>query len=199
MKHFYYSLAALIACVSILPLQAQVMSQKDRTNILEQARANLTHDTAAYQQKITEAKNPFFREVEEEEVFVETKPKEPAEVKPVVVISDEAILKSAASQLRPRGSMIKGDRSYILVPNGLLEQGTSFNVTYEGDRYTVTLTAVTDDFYRLKLGEEELTTWFNPEMKGKVRTGASGDARRGISDVPIIRPDEPAEEAATEE
>jgi len=180
MKQPIYAVT-LALLLTLVIAQAQVVHPNKRAEILEESEAVLNTNVEQYKEQVASIRSPFYIPQAEKPVVEQKKV-----IEVVKVVSKKAILEIAAQQLDPSGSLIKGDRSFIQSKVGMIATGSQFIATYNNQQYTVSLTEVTSDYYVLKLDDETLKTYFNPDDETRIQKGQNVTDRPGINEIPVL-------------
>lgn len=89
----------------------------------------------------------------------DTGPVEPVYQGPV---SNSELLEAVAPQITPSGTMILGGFPLLLFGQKKIQVGDKLPILYEGQRYTLTISAIEGSNFTLKLGNAELTRPIKP-------------------------------------
>lgn len=89
----------------------------------------------------------------------DSEPLEPVYQGPV---SNSDLLNTVAPQITPSGTMILGGYPLLLFGQKKVKVGDKLPILYEGQRYTLTISAIEGSNFTLKLGNAELTRPINP-------------------------------------
>lgn len=88
-----------------------------------------------------------------------TEPVEPVYQGPV---SNIELLEAVAPQITPSGTMILGGYPLLLFGQKKIQVGDKLPILYEGQRYTLTISAIEGSNFTLKIGNAELTRPIKP-------------------------------------
>jgi len=72
-------------------------------------------------------------------------------------VSNSDLLNTVAPQITPSGTMILGGYPLLLFGQKKVKVGDKLPILYEGQRYTLTISAIEGSNFTLKLGDAELT------------------------------------------
>ena len=77
-------------------------------------------------------------------------------------VSNSELLEAVAPQITPSGTMILGGFPLLLFGQKKIQVGDKLPILYEGQRYTLTISAIEGSNFTLKIGNAELTRPIKP-------------------------------------
>ncbi len=148
----------------------KVSQKSNREAALDSVEAILNFEDAVFLEKIAAAKHPF-----EPEVVETVQPADkivrpdikPTTVRPAGRLPPEAVLRSVAKRLKPKGSLVTSRRSVLLLANGVrLTVGDVLPVRIRGETYNIEVSSITERDYTLSLKGVEVTKNFIDMKQG---------------------------------
>lgn len=161
------------------PSNPRVIAASVRQETLETAEELLNRGDVETKQAIALSVTPMFPPAPEEPEEVAPPPEPvmpglPAPPPPRVVeqpkrLSDDEALSRITEQFRPSGSLILGERRFVLAGSQRVPLGTVFTARIDGQTYRVEVSSITQNDYTLRLGGAELTLpYFRDRLQGSI-------------------------------
>lgn len=147
----------LVTCI-FLEAADKVVAHTKRSNLLKNAEQYVDFTDAELKAEIPDARYPF--EFAPEVVEDKPKPKVgPVAPPPPAPLTDQEVLDRIADTppLKPTGMLIKGGKGVLILPQGILPEGSSIKVNFGDQPYIIRVTTVTADSYTLQLNEASVT------------------------------------------
>jgi hypothetical protein len=135
----------VLFCSLIIPLLGSgqlLVPPEERTEQIEALGESLKEAKAAKAPKLD---SPFRERTEES-------PTEEAIVAEIEV-DDQLVLSWVSERFHPTGILWKGGIGYLLVPQGRVQEGDSFEARIRGSVYRIAVEAIREKTYRLRLGD----------------------------------------------
>jgi hypothetical protein len=155
---------AAVLCVlasGVLPLAGQVISKADHRETITSSLETLIDNESGGEMGAIELRTPFVLRTEvletspfEENPIAGPEPGPDAPAPVVRVLPDSQALAAISERFKPVGSLVMGGRGVLQLANGVsLAEGRSFRAEIHGITYSVKITKVTAEGYRLELGK----------------------------------------------
>ncbi|GHB94266.1 hypothetical protein [Cerasicoccus arenae] len=137
----------------------RVVARTKRINMLKNAQEQIDISDPALLEELPQVRYPFeFAPEAEKVVVVQT---ETAAPPPPKEITKDEVLERIAPSLNPSGIIFKEGKGVLILPKGLLPDGSAIKVNYGGKPYLIKVTDVTSDSYTLRLDETSLVRQFD--------------------------------------
>lgn len=76
---------------------------------------------------------------------------------PPIAVSDLDILRAVASNLKPKGTFVRAEKSILMLQRGSIEEGQAIPFEFRGTSYKVVVERIDTRYYTLRLNDEVLT------------------------------------------
>ena len=154
-----------------------ILDQDSRKKVITAIDAILNSANEAAEAKIKAATNPF--EIYQAPVETEADVNQdvpdtffdPSPRPQIDRLSDNDALLKIAPGIRPKGAIVKGSTSYLMLGNGqLIPQGTEIPATVRGEDYVVIVESISMSGYTLRINDAEvLRTFLQTSSKNTIQ------------------------------
>lgn len=146
----------------------RVITVKKRKDTLDLGRQDIDQKNPAYRAELASLSYPFAFKEEIKPVEAPTQTRK-EEVVVVQTFSDREILEEVSAQIRPTGTLMRGNQRILVFPQGQIVEGGTVRVNFRGTPHIVRIMGISDRGYTLVMNDETMERTFGQASEGAIR------------------------------